>query len=483
LNGNIFLPDGMLVGYITDARGRRSIYGSGKWYELWLRKHSFVYSCASDGSNPELVGKVVETGRLFKPKRARYTATSRAGGFLLLYQSRIPEPENEEAMEARTTWKDTALISAVIYTFIYGIFYLLGMGANAVPALGEAIGFTVSMLACYFGIWALMRQFKIEAMLDGKDFDTFLMLFNRNTGVGGLNNWIILLCATSLFLSFFVHAGDFVPLQAAILIGVLVNRLYITRAPWKVCLTFDEDEQPVSPPGGGDGGEDDVPDEDDTAGEPRDYEWMLDSSITSLSGKLRLFFRPEAIAELRERNPFRQHLERGFHTCIRQLLEGCTDTKKVRKVITYIDARISEQRLGEKERMQFILDFVQRPNIEYEYDEKCEEIGNRQEYARYPDETLFDKRGDCDCKAALAAMLFKEAGHKTAYLTTSDHAAIAVAFKEPLSPELAAELSALSILTHDGYLYFFCETTGDGFKIGDLGSTMKDDIEDTYFLN
>ena len=35
----------------------------------------------------------------------------------------------------------------------------------------------------------------------------------------------------------------------------------------------------------------------------------------------------------------------------------------------------------------------------------------------------------------------------------------------------------------DGYMYFFCETTGDGFKIGDLGSTTKEAVEDILFLN
>ena len=32
-------------------------------------------------------------------------------------------------------------------------------------------------------------------------------------------------------------------------------------------------------------------------------------------------------------------------------------------------------------------------------------------------------------------------------------------------------------------MYFFCETTGDGFKIGDLGSTTKEAVEDIIFLN
>jgi hypothetical protein len=44
-------------------------------------------------------------------------------------------------------------------------------------------------------------------------------------------------------------------------------------------------------------------------------------------------------------------------------------------------------------------------------------------------------------------------------------------------------MAGQSIVTKDGYMYFFCETTGDGFKIGDLGGTTKEAVEDIIFLN
>jgi hypothetical protein len=171
-----------------------------------------------------------------------------------------------------------------------------------------------------------------------------------------------------------------------------------------------------------------------------------------------------------------------FKHNIEQLMESCRDNRKVHQVLSYIEVEARRAGLNEMERMQFILDFVQRPNIEYEYDEKCEEIGCPRDYARYPDETMYDGRGDCDCKAALAAILFREAGHKTAYLTTMNHAAVAVAFRTKVDASMV-ELAEESMLTHDGYMYFFCETTGDGFRIGDLGSTTKEAITDILFLN
>ena len=295
------------------------------------------------------------------------------------------------------------------------------------------------------------------------------MLINRNTGVGGLNNWIILTAAASLLVSIYIYGSDFVPLQTAILIGTWVNRKYITSEPWKLS---DAEESDSHLPDWSDS--DDGSDESET--ESRTYKWELDPRDGKLNGELTLSFSPETINTLRNCNPFRLRPERSFKSNVEELLDGCKDNKKVHELLTYIDNSINKAGLGELERMQFILDFVQRPNIDYELDENCVEIGSPREYARYPDETMYDKRGDCDCKAVLAAIMFREAGHKTAYLTTSDHAAIAVAFRSQSN-------TGESLVTKDGYIYFFCETTSDGFRIGDLGSTTKEAVQDIIFLN
>lgn len=501
LSGNIYGVSGIRLGYITDANGQPGINGSGKWYELWLRKHSYVYSCpplASEGGDNEaakegLIGKVVETGRLWKEKPNRFTVTARAGGFLLLYKDRQPKPVSEDSMNDRLTWKDTALPATVLFTFIYCLFFLTGMGKASFPALGEQIGFTVAMLSVYFAIWAILRQVKIESSLEGKSFDDFLMLIDRNTGVGGLNNWIILASSAALIVSIYIYGSDFVPLQAAILIGTWVNRKYITREPWELSdaddeeetrlpdWTDDEDDDDNDDSDGSDNG-DGGSDGSDNENVERHYIWSLDSLYHKLSGDLTLSFNPEKIAELRANNPFRLNPNKGHVANANELFDTCKNNKKVHQVLRYIDSLIRKKKLGELERMQFILDFVQKPNIDYEFDEKCEEIGNPQDYARYPDETMFDRRGDCDCKAALAAVLYREAGYKTAYVTTKNHAAIAVAFKNKQAAELVS-LADKTLLTKDGYMYFFCETTGDGFKIGDLAGTTKEAIEDIIFLN
>lgn len=487
LAGNIYGESGLRLGYITDLKGRSGISGSGKWYELWLKKRSYVWTCPplasenGDGqaAKDQIIGKVVETGRIGKAKPNFYTATARAGGFLLLYKDRQPKPASEDAIAERMTWKDTALPAAVIFTFIYTLFFLTGMGKTSLPALGEQIGFTVAMLAIYFAIWAILRQVKIEASLEGKAFDDFLMLIDRNTGVGGLNNWIILTAAAALLVSIFIYGSDFIPLQAAILIGARVNRKYISKEPWILSDADDEDDNRSPDWDDGDNPDDGNP---DTGGVLRKYVWDLDSWYHSLRGELTVTFNPEKIASLRASNPFRLNPNRAHKANAADLFDTCKKNGKVHEVLRYIDRMAKEEGLGELDTMQFILDFVQKPNIEYEYDEKCGEIGNLREYARYPDETMFDGRGDCDCKAVLAAVLFREAGYKTAYILTGNHAAVAVAFKNKEASDLVS-IAGQSLVTKDGYMYFFCETTGDGFKIGDLGSTTKEAVEDIIFLN
>ena len=483
LAGNIYDSSGTRVGYITDEKGNRSINGSGRWYELWLRRHSLVYTCPplnSENGDRQvaqdmLVGKVIETGRLGKAKPNDYTITARAGGFLLLYKDRQPKPQDESAYANQTTWNDTALPATLIFTIVYALFYLTGSGKMTFPAFGEQLGFTAAMMLVYCCIWAILRQIKIEAALNGQSFDDFLMLIDRNTGVAGMNNWIIIAAATSLLVSIYIYGSDFVPLQMAILTGAWVNRKYITKEPWKLS---DVEDAETSLPDWTDNGDDNG----ETETESRKYSWALDPRNGKLDGELTLTFNPESIAALRNANPFRLNPNRSFKANITELFDCCKDRKKVHEVLSYINKQIHKAGLGELDYMQFILDFVQKPNIEYEFDEKCEEIGCPRDYARYPDETMFDKRGDCDCKAALAAILFVEAGYKTAYLTTQNHAAIAVAFKGTANDDFV-EMANQSLITKDGYVYFFCETTGDGFRIGDLGDTTKEAVEDIIFLN
>nr|MDP9177352.1 hypothetical protein [Gemmatimonadota bacterium] len=86
------------------------------------------------------------------------------------------------------------------------------------------------------------------------------------------------------------------------------------------------------------------------------------------------------------------------------------------------------------------------------------------EYWRFPIETLFDNQGDCDCKAILAAALFRSMGLRSVVLLSpvEGHAAVAV--------EGAPDYPGNQYFEWAGGRYFFCETTDGtfGFTVGEV---------------
>jgi hypothetical protein len=80
------------------------------------------------------------------------------------------------------------------------------------------------------------------------------------------------------------------------------------------------------------------------------------------------------------------------------------------------------------------------------------------EYARYPIETLVEKRGDCECLSILLAALFKLEGYKTALLMTETHCMAGVEMREEVPGDW---------LEKDGTRYYICEATGSGWRVGE----------------
>ncbi|MCC6159408.1 MAG: hypothetical protein IT350_15265 [Deltaproteobacteria bacterium] len=95
----------------------------------------------------------------------------------------------------------------------------------------------------------------------------------------------------------------------------------------------------------------------------------------------------------------------------------------------------------------------------------------KEEYWRYPVETLWDGCGDCEDKALLLCAIYRAvfratpdpAMKLTAYLLLSNvegHAAVAVG-----GPNL--KLAGGNYFVIDGFRYYFCETTSDG-RVGEI---------------
>ncbi len=481
LVGNIYDKNHFKIGYVGNSPGLPDMDGKRKWYELWLRCHAYVFihekqeqilSNASEGvdvSRSDIptdicIGKCIETGRFRKRRANQFSMLGRAAAYLLLYQqNRLPQAETEETSVYDRGWADTALLSTVLFTILYTLFYFLNIQILQFPFLGEW-SFVFASMLLYFCVWFIVRQVRIEMSLSGKPIGNWLHLFNCNIGIGWMN-YLIFICALgSIIISGFISGKDFFPLQAAILIGIVATGRFIPKTPWIVYEKFLPKLW---------GGEED----EDTDGLIiKMYEWDLDSDEANLEGRLELYFAEEEIVALRSRNPFRtQHLL-GFDRNIEQLFREKVNERHLTKINRYIFNKANEANISELDTMQFILDFVQEPNISYLADADSPETGNI-EYARFPVETLFDKRGDCDCKAVLAAALFRNAGYRVAYLTSQGHAMVAVACPEKwfknyhISQMFLEEKN--TIVDPEGRLYYLCETTSDSFRIGDCGEGIK----------
>lgn len=101
----------------------------------------------------------------------------------------------------------------------------------------------------------------------------------------------------------------------------------------------------------------------------------------------------------------------------------------------------------------FVLSFVQ--NIKYVEDEVSV---SRDEYWRFPVETLYDEMGDCEDKAFLYASIMEAMGFDAVILLFDGHAAAGI----------DASGAYGTYYTYDGHDYFYCETTAVGWKVGEI---------------
>jgi len=85
----------------------------------------------------------------------------------------------------------------------------------------------------------------------------------------------------------------------------------------------------------------------------------------------------------------------------------------------------------------------------------------RDEYPRFPIETLVDDGGDCEDTSILFATLTLLMGYGTVYINPPNHFAVGI---------LGNDLRGTYWTYPEGSnkTYYYCETTGDNFKIGQL---------------
>jgi len=100
-------------------------------------------------------------------------------------------------------------------------------------------------------------------------------------------------------------------------------------------------------------------------------------------------------------------------------------------------------------------------NISYVTD--LESTG-RDEYWRYPIETLADQVGDCEDFAVLLCALLRRAGFRSLLVLMPGHAAVAI--------EAPTDVIG-SYLEFEDVRYYFCETTQEGWSVGELPPDLR----------
>ncbi|WP_432559342.1 hypothetical protein [Granulicoccus sp. GXG6511] len=124
----------------------------------------------------------------------------------------------------------------------------------------------------------------------------------------------------------------------------------------------------------------------------------------------------------------------------------------------------TDSRYSTYEQISSVLAMVQ--SITYSFD--IDSTGH-EEYWRYPVETMHDETGDCEDTTFLAGSLLRRLGHDVVVLFLPSHAALGVAVPDGIPGHF---------VEHEGQRYYYCETTGEGWRVGELPSGHEgEDVE------
>ncbi len=440
---------------------------------------------------PVLVGHSCKAGFTnMAPKSCPITDEARAGAYALFYNKYGKNAYSETLGENPYGWKDTALLTSIVYAALFMVLYFLNVFMLQMPLLGSDIAAIFVLTAFYFVLWGVVRMIKIESVENGHSMQPFLDLMNKSLGHRFLDIFILVMAGLSAVWTFLFYDVDLIPLILAIFIGVLVNMLNKKNSnKWEVInpmtrkanAAIDEDEEEES---------DLIPaPEGDIR---RDYNWKLDSFVgKQIKAHIAVSFVQSEVAAQRYKNPF--FLEKpnltvaDYKNYVRRMLSELMNNESSllhSKYVVHEITRLCEKNeLNEIDKLQFVLDFIQE-SIEYELDDESRALAMPKEYIRYPDELLYDQKGDCDCKAFFAMVCYYLMGYDVILLLSRQlgHSAVAVSVK---NTSLADYLNKESLddvtIEINGRKYYYCETTTDGFLIGDISEGVNVDKFETRF--
>lgn len=389
---------------------------------------------------------------------------ARAAAFGVFYDLYNKNDYREHYNSPAYGWKDTALPAAFIYAAIYVVWYIIQVKILGLRFIGYKFWIDVPLYLAYYAVWVIVRAIKIECIERSDTIQPRIDLFNKMLSQRGYD-MLILGCCIVTMLFFRYYRFDFFPLAMAVSSAVGINMaLKPNSRPWKIINPYAPDEEEIEEIA-----------ENPTGDIERQYEWALETDPDK-KGRVELYFDSQYIRDLRFANPFfNQRNDKPLPTMIKEMFAYVDSHAGVSARSRFVAKRIKEIAAKnsidtENDSLQFLLDFVQEPNIRYVLNRESDAILKFEDYIRFPDEVLYDKEGDSNSKAFLAAVLAHYSGYNVVFLYSrmQKYGAIGIEVKRHwiqngsifgLKPED-------STFEYNGNTYIFCETSSDGFRIG-----------------
>jgi hypothetical protein len=181
----------------------------------------------------------------------------------------------------------------------------------------------------------------------------------------------------------------------------------------------------------------------------RSYNWNFKG--TSYSWKVTI---PKNLYDYYRNQPH----DRSIQTTYKEYAISAKDKPYLDSMITKFRETGKNKGYSESETIMNVIAFVQalpyfKDDVSTTYDD----------YPRYPIETLVDNGGDCEDTAILTAALLKEMGYGVVLVNPPRHMAVGVK---------CSSCSGTSY-TYNGDKYYYLETTGKDFGIGQIPTQYK----------
>ena len=145
-----------------------------------------------------------------------------------------------------------------------------------------------------------------------------------------------------------------------------------------------------------------------------------------------------------------------------------TNDVYIKMVADKLEEAAAKENYEPYDQVSFVLAFVQ--SLPYTSDQVT---SGYDEYPRFPLETLVDNGGDCEDTSILFATLTLIMGYGTVYINPPEHCAVGV---------LGNNLHGY-YYTYNNKTYYYCETTGNGWEIGQIPTEFEDEKAYIYEIN